>query len=73
MGEATLDKIVEICYNAYMETPQYQVVRIWKTTHRILRQIAAQTDESLVELLDRMAHEEQQRLKERDKGNEKNI
>lgn len=50
-----------------MKNPQYQVVRIWKTTHRILRQIAAQTDESLVELLDRMAREEQQRLREKEK------
>lgn len=57
-----LDTCVEICYNSYMNTPQYQVLRIWKTTHRILRQIASQTDESLVELLDRMAREEQQRI-----------
>jgi hypothetical protein len=57
-----------------MEKPQYQVVRIWKTTHRILRQIAAQTDESLVELSDRIAREEQQRLKEKENGDaHKNI
>ena len=48
-----------------MDKPQYQVLRIWKTTHRILRQIAAQTDESLVELLDRIAHEEPQRIQQR--------
>lgn len=44
-----------------MEQERYQVLRIWKTTHRLLRQIAALTDESLVELLERMAREEYQR------------
>lgn len=48
-----------------MELPQYQVLRIWKTTHRILRHIAAHTDESLVELLDRMAREEHKRIEQK--------
>lgn len=55
----------ELLYNSYMEKEKYQVLRIWKTTHRILRQIAAQTDESLVELLDRLAREEQARIQEK--------
>jgi hypothetical protein len=54
-----------------MEQERYQVLRIWKTTHRILRQIAADTDESLVELIDRMAHEEQQRVSQ-DKTHKQN-
>jgi len=56
-----------------METPQYQALRIWKTTHRILRQVAAQTDESLVLLIDRLAREEQQRLQQKDRQDAKKL
>ncbi len=50
-----------------MEPEKYQVLRIWKTTHRLLRHLAAQTDESLVKLIDRMAREEQERLQQKGK------
>ena len=57
-----LTELYEYATISYMKEERYQVLRIWKTTHRILRQIAAQTDESLVELLDRLARQEQQRI-----------
>lgn len=49
-------------YNSYMEQEKYQMLRIWKTTHSLLRRIAAFSDESLVETLDRLAKQEWQRL-----------
>jgi len=48
-----------------MEPEKYQVLRIWKHTHRTLRKIAAFTGESLVEALERMANEEWQRVQQR--------
>ena len=48
-----------------MESEKYQVLRIWKHTHRTLRKIAAFTGESLVEALERMANEEWQRVQQR--------
>jgi hypothetical protein len=45
-----------------MEQEKYQMLRIWKHTHRTLRKIAAETGESLVEALERMANEEWQRV-----------
>jgi hypothetical protein len=48
-----------------MEQERYQVLRIWKQTHHTLRKIAAETGESLVEALERMANEEWQRLQQR--------
>ncbi len=47
-----------------MESEKYQVLRIWKHTHRTLRKIAAFTGESLVEALERMANEEWQRVQQ---------
>ena len=38
------------------------MLRIWKHTHRTLRKIAAETGESLVKALERMANEEWQRI-----------
>lgn len=52
-------------YNSYMEQEKYQVLRIWKQTHHTLRKIAAETGESLVEALERMANEEWQRLQQK--------
>jgi len=48
-----------------MEQEKYQVLRIWKQTHRTLRKIAAETGESLVEALERMANEEWRRLEQK--------
>jgi hypothetical protein len=48
-----------------MEQERYQVLRIWKQTHHTLRKLAAETGESLVEALERMANEEWQRLQQR--------
>ena len=60
-----LDKVYEMLYNSYMEQEKYQVLRIWKQTHRTLRKIAAETGESLVEALERMANEEWRRLEQK--------
>jgi len=48
-----------------MEQEKYQMLRIWKHTHRTLRKIAAETGESLVEALERMANEEWQRVQQK--------
>ncbi len=55
-------------YNLYMEQEKYQVLRIWKTTHSLVRRIAASTDESLVETLDRLAKQEWQRIQQQEKA-----
>ena len=59
------DKVYEMLYNSYMEQEKYQVLRIWKQTHRTLRKIAAETGESMVEALERMANEEWRRLEQK--------
>jgi hypothetical protein len=61
----SLDILYKMLYNSYMEQERYQVLRIWKQTHHTLRKIAAETGESLVEALERMANEEWQRLQQR--------
>jgi hypothetical protein len=48
-----------------MDQEKYQMLRIWKHTHRTLRKIAAFTGESLVEALERMANEEWQRVQQK--------
>jgi hypothetical protein len=40
----------------------YVTVRIWQSTRRLLRLIAAQTDEQMVQVLDRLCQEESRRL-----------
>ena len=60
-----LDKVYEMLYKSYMEQEKYQVLRIWKQTHRTLRKIAAETGESLVEALERIANEEWRRLEQK--------
>ena len=51
-----------------MEQEKYQVLRIWKTTHSLLRRIAASTDESLVETIDRLAKREWRYIQQKEKG-----
>ncbi len=48
-----------------MEPEKYQVLRVWKHTHRTLRQIAAFTGESLVEAIERLANEEWKRIQQK--------
>ena len=47
------------------EKEQYKTTRIWTKTHRLLKMIAGTQGISIVELLDRLANEELQRMKER--------
>jgi hypothetical protein len=42
----------------------YLTTRIWKTTHSRLRIIAALTDKSVVETLDRLSKEELERIQQ---------
>lgn len=44
------------------ETKEYRMVRIAPETHRKLRIIAAQTDESIISLIDRLATQEYERI-----------
>jgi len=39
-------------------------MRVWKKTHKLLRMIAAHTDESMVEVLHRLAQAEYNRLRD---------
>lgn len=43
----------------------YTTIKIWLKTRRLLRRIAATTDESLVAVMDRLAVTEQQRLEKK--------
>lgn len=45
-----------------METQDYITMRVWKQTRKKLRLISANTEESIVETLDRLATEELQRI-----------
>ncbi len=36
----------------------YQLIRVWKKTHKTLKVLAALSEESLMELVDRLAEEE---------------
>ena len=45
-----------------METQDYITMRVWKSTRKKLRIISANTEESIVETLDRLATEELQRM-----------
>ena len=47
-----------------MSTPEYQTTRIWTRTLKKLRLIAALTGERMVQLLDRLADGELQRLRQ---------
>ncbi len=42
----------------------FTTIKIWAKTRRLLRQIAALTDESMVEVLDRLAVAELQRIQD---------
>lgn len=37
------------------------LVRVWKGTHRLLRIVSAYTDETMIELIDRLIREEADR------------
>lgn len=67
-----LTLLYKLLYNSYMEQDKYQVLRIWKTTHSLLRRISAWTDESLVETLDRLAKQEWQRIQRQEQGDTHN-
>jgi len=45
------------------ETGQYINIKVWLETRRKLRQIAALTDKNMVEVVDKLATEELQRLR----------
>lgn len=45
-------------------TEPYQNMRVWQKTNKLLRRIAAETDEQLVELMQRLAQTEYQRIQE---------
>jgi hypothetical protein len=48
---------------------EYQTTRIWKSTLKVLRYIRAETSESIVAIIDRLARQEWQRLqKKAEKG-----
>ena len=50
-----------------MDTEPRQTMMVWKKTHKLLRLIAAHTDESLVEAMHRLAEQEYQRVQRKEK------
>ena len=58
-----LDIVCYKCYYAYMQAEPHQTMRIWTKTHKLLRLIAAHTDESMVEAMHRLAEQEYQRVR----------
>jgi hypothetical protein len=46
------------------KTDDYQTVRIWAKTHKRLRKIAAETGESLVQVLDRLSEQELKQIQQ---------
>jgi hypothetical protein len=57
-----LDKMHTKAYNVCMEKQRYTVLRVRRETHQLFRRIAAMSDESMVETLDRLAHQEWARI-----------
>lgn len=52
-----------------MDKEPYQTMRVWVKTHKLLRLIAAHTDESMVEVIQRLAEQEYKRIQdEQQKG-----
>jgi hypothetical protein len=49
-----------------MNTPEYTTTRIWVQTLRMLKLIAAMTNESMVKVMDRLAKQELERLKKQE-------
>jgi biopolymer transport protein ExbB/TolQ len=56
-----------IVYNVDMKTVPYQMMRVRKTTHHMLRKIAAWNNETLLETVERLAQKEWKRILERQK------
>jgi hypothetical protein len=54
-------------YNAHMNAEPHQTMRIWTKTHKLLRLIAAHTDESMVEVMHRLAEQEYRQVRNEDK------
>jgi hypothetical protein len=50
-----------------MEQQDYLNIRIRKETHRVLRHIVAYTDERIIAMIDRLARQELQRLREQER------
>jgi hypothetical protein len=54
--------------NDMKTTPEYQTIRIWTRTLRVLRLVAALTGERMVQVLDRLVTEELRRVQEQERG-----
>jgi hypothetical protein len=46
-----------------MDTEPHQTMRVWTKTHKLLRLIAASTDESMVEVMQRLAQAEYEHIR----------
>ena len=54
-----------------MDKEPHQTMRIWVKTHRLLRLIAAHTNESMVEVMHRLTQAEYERVKTQAQRDEK--
>jgi len=65
-----LDRMHTKAYNVCMETEQYTVLRVRKTTRDLLKLVSVLTHASMVETIDRLARQELARLqKEQERPN----
>lgn len=51
-----------------MSTEPHQTMRVWVKTHRLLRLIAAMTNESMIEVIHRLAQTEYERVKKQEQA-----
>ena len=49
------------------KTDEYQTIRIWQRTQRRLKLLSALTGESIVQVIDRLTEQEEQRLEQEKK------
>ena len=61
-AKLAIDKLDKLLYNAFMDN-KYTHIRIWKATLKELRRIHAETGESMIVIVDRLANAEIDRVK----------
>lgn len=68
--ELGLDKISDLSYNVDV---LHTTIRVWKKTQQTLRRIHAETGESIVAILDRLASEEYNKILSEKEKKEKHV
>lgn len=63
MGDTRVDKTRRMVYNENMPKNEFTTMRIWKATRKMIRILAANNEESMISLVDRLVKEELERVK----------